>query len=252
MSGTGRYLFAVARDVPADSLRNTPGLRGTALEVVALDDLQAVVCDVDLGEFGEEALRRNLEDIHWVEEVARTHDDVVRAVAATGAVAPMRLVTIYADDDGLRRQLDQVHDDLAAALDRVTGSAEWSVKVFARPGTASEEERPREASGAAYLKRKREMADARRASEHQADEIARELHDALRSCALAARALPSQDPRLSGRPQRMIHNGAYLVPHAQTDVFRTTAESWTASHPELEVEVQGPWPPYSFAVLESG
>ena len=33
--------------------------------------------------------------------------------------------------------------------------------------------------------------------------------------------------------------------------FRTSAESLTADHPSMTVEVQGPWPPYSFAVLET-
>jgi hypothetical protein len=49
----------------------------------------------------------------------------------------------------------------------------------------------------------------------------------------------------------MVHNGAYLVPDELADSFRKTAESLTSDYPAMSVEVQGPWPPYSFAVLET-
>jgi hypothetical protein len=49
----------------------------------------------------------------------------------------------------------------------------------------------------------------------------------------------------------MLHNGAYLVPHDQEDAFRAAAETVIAANPGVSVEVQGPWPPYSFTVLET-
>ena len=90
-----------------------------------------MVSDVPLAEFGEEALKRNLESLPWLEKVARGHDEVVRAVAACGPAAPLRLATIFHDDDAVRRRLDEWHDALVEVLDRVDGRAEWSVKVLA-------------------------------------------------------------------------------------------------------------------------
>ena len=164
----------------------------------------------------------------------------------------MRLVTIYADEEGVRRRLEAVRDDLVAALDRVTGRAEWGLKVYARPGDEPDVARPRETSGVAYLQRKREAATARRTADEDAESVARELHDALSGAAVASRVLAPQDPRLSGRPERMIHNGAYLVPFEQADVFRTIATQLGSARPDLIIDLQGPWPPYSFAVLETG
>ncbi|RYP83634.1 GvpL/GvpF family gas vesicle protein [Nocardioides guangzhouensis] len=251
MSG-GLYLFAVSRGLPEGALSAVTGFDGEHLRLVRSGDLQAVVCAVDLAEFGEAALPRNLEDLRWVEHVARTHDEVVRAVARHAEAAPMRLVTIYADEDGVRRQLDRVHDDLVAALDRVTGRSEWGVKVYARPGEPPAAPAPREASGAAYLQRKREAAQARRTADEQVEHVARALHEALSGATVAARVLAPQDPRLSGRHERMIHNGAYLVPEERADEFQATATLLGSSRPDLIVELQGPWPPYSFAVLETG
>ena len=253
MSDTGRYLFAVTRRLPARDLTNVHGLRNASLEVVPCDDLQAVVCTVDLDEFGEEPLRRHLEDLDWVEELARTHDEVVRAVADRATVAPMRLVTIYADDTRMRNQIERIHDDLVAALDRVEGCAEWSVKVYADIAGPRHDQpvSERATSGAAYLQRKREQARARQAADTESAQVAQRIHHALAGLAGAARNLAPQDPRLSGRSEAMVHNGAYLVPDEHADSFRMTARSVTTDYPGMSVEVQGPWPPYSFAVLET-
>ena len=48
----------------------------------------------------------------------------------------------------------------------------------------------------------------------------------------------------------MILNAAYLVPHNSADAFRATAENLSDRYPGVAIEVQGPWPPYSFAMLE--
>lgn len=252
MSESGRYLFAVTRGLPEDGLQGVGGIAGSPLELVVCGQLQAVVCTVDLAEYGEEPLRRNLEDLGWVEHLARTHDEVVRAVGGRGTVAPMRLVTIYADDARVQEQVGVLHDGLVAALDRVEGCAEWSVKVYAAT-VAPPPEQPaveRATSGAVYLQRKREQATARRSADEQSTQIAQEIHDALAGLADAARTLAPQDPRLSGRSEPMIHNGAYLVPDAHAGTLAATVESLTAQHPDLSFEIQGPWPPYSFAVLE--
>jgi hypothetical protein len=251
MAERGRYLFAVARGIDGAAVQGTAGLRGAPLEVVEHRGLCAVVCDVDLADFGEEALARNLEDLAWLEEVARAHDEVVRAVAGSATVAPMRLVTICSDDASVRARIEQWYDGLTAALDRVQGRREWSVKAFA----AREAQSPAPAttgagSGAAYLQRKREQAAARRAAGDRSVEAAEAIHQALAATAVANRRLPPQDPRLTGREETMILNGAYLVPVEDGEAFVSAVEEIGGRHPGVQIEVGGPWPPYSFAVLD--
>jgi hypothetical protein len=252
VTATGRYLFAVTRGLVDGDLADVTGLRGAPLEVVERDGLQGVVCDVSLDEFGEEALPRNLEDLAWVEEVARSHDDVVRAVASRATVAPMRLVTIYASDTSVQGQLDDLRGKLLAALDRVEDCGEWSVKVYstsAVPGpTAPTGEKV--TSGAAYLQRKRDQAEARRTADDHVAQVAEQVYAALSEYVTAGRRLALQDPRLSGRAEMMILNAAYLVPHNSSEAFQATAETLSERYSDAAIEVQGPWPPYSFAMLE--
>jgi len=250
----GRYLFAVTRGGRSDRLAGVTGFEGAPLEVVGHGQLQAVVCDVDLADFGEEALARNLEEMAWLEKVARTHHEVVHAVAAIGPVAPMRLVTIYSDDDSVRRRLDEVAEALHAALDRVEGRDEWSVKAFAVPGAATPaptpEATPGSGSGAAYLQRKRAEADRRLAAGESAGRTADRIYEALAQRAVAGRRLSPQDPRLTGRPEPMTLNAAYLVGADADEQFRAAVAELAGAHPDVTVELAGPWPPYSFATLE--
>lgn len=249
--GLGRYLFAATRGLDSAALQGTQGLRGAPLEVVDHRDLQAVVCTVDLAEFGEDQLKRNLEDLEWLEEVARCHHDVVFAVATARAVAPMRLVTICSDDQSVRDRIEGVYDELSLALGRVEGRHEWSVKVYVpRQQKPEAVAAARPTSGAAYLQRKREQAAQRRSAGQESMRAADEINETLSASVVAARVLPPQDPRLTGRTDTMILNGAYLVPQQDADGFRDLVDRLITCYPDLEIEVKGPWPPYSFATLD--
>src|SRR4051812_50148086 len=89
----GRYLFAFARGLDPARLVGVLGLRGAPLEVVEHRDLQAVVCSVDLEEFGEDRLKEHLEDMEWLGGGAPTHPHVGFAVSQGGAGAPLRART---------------------------------------------------------------------------------------------------------------------------------------------------------------
>jgi hypothetical protein len=249
-------MYAISRGIEVTGLDETPGLHGGRLAVVEHRALDAVVSDVDLEEFGEDGLRRNLESMEWLEEVARGHDAVVHAVSALGPTAPLRLATICLDDDGVRKRLDEWYDALEQVLDRVQGHREWSVKAFSAPPAAAVSPTPRTgqseppASGAAYLQRKKAQNEARQSGEEHAQRLADDLHSLLSRLSTASRRLPAQDPRLTGHEGAMILNGAYLVPADDGAAFAAEFRGLQSRHPDLGLDLQGPWPPYSFAMLE--
>ena len=255
MAEPGRYLYAVSRGLEPGALAATRGLDDARLDLVEKDGLVAVVSDVDLDVYGEEGLRSHLEDLAWLERVARGHDEVVQAVAASAPTAPLRLATICLDDDGVRSRLREWHEALRQALDRVEGRREWSVKAYTgRPADAPAQDAQAApvtgGAGAAYLRRKRSQTDERRAAEEQAVEAASAVHAALAAASVASRLLAAQDPRLTGHEGTMTLNGAYLVAADDAEAFVAEAARQAADHPDLQLEVNGPWPPYSFATLD--
>lgn len=254
MSETGCYLYAVTRDIEAAELRDVTGLRAAPVRLIEHRELAAVVSNVDLEEFGEEGLRQNLEDLRWLEEVARSHHAVVHAVATKAATAPLRLATICLGDDAVRARLDEWHDAMLAALRRVEGRNEWSVKAYApqrsQDGEPSSPSTTRPGAGTAYLMRRKAAVTRREAAERAAAALADELHRALSAYAVASRRLPPQDRRLTGYEGTMTLNGAYLVENEHTAAFRAAVQELDAEHPDARLDLSGPWPPYSFAALE--
>ncbi len=251
MSDTGCYLYAVSRGVSTTDLSTIPGLRGAELRVISHRGLDAVVSDVDLDEFGEDGLHRNFENLEWLEEIARGHDDVVHGVAAIATVAPLRMATICRTDDSVRTKLDQWHYDLVQALDRVAGRQEWSVKAYAADRAGAEPAEAAATTGTAYLQRRRaSLAQARHAAD-DARAVADQVHRELAAASVASRLLQPQDRRLSGHTGVMTLNAAYLVDDASANVFRALVDDLASRYPAARIEMRGPWPPYSFSTLDA-
>jgi hypothetical protein len=258
VSQTGKYLYAVIRAPARESLTTGYGLRGQPLELIEHRGLVAIASRVDLEEFGEAGLRHNLEDLSWLEEVARVHHQVVQFVFTTTPAAPLRLATICLDTEAVLARLAALHDDIDAVLERISGSAEWGVKMYLRiptpsssgqqPSTPRAEQAAR--TGAAYLQRKRSEANQRRVGEEYAVEAARSVHTELSAVAVASRLLRPQDPKLSGHPDKLVLNAAYLVRSDREQEFVTRCEEVLAGKDQYELVRFGPWPPYSFAGLD--
>jgi hypothetical protein len=211
-----------------------------------------VVSTVDLQEFGESALRENLEDLSWVEKTARRHDEVVRRAAAiTTALAPFRLVTIYRSDDAARDRIEELYDDLVVALDRIDRRSEWSVKVYSQPPSKPAAPVTEGASsGVAYLERRRAEIRGRQAATMDQQLLADQLFWDLVPGAAATRRLAPQDQRLTGRRETMSLNATFLVDDDRSTDFFQLVDDLRGKYPSFDIEVNGPWPPYSFAVLD--
>jgi hypothetical protein len=246
---TGVWMHAVVAEAALGTLAGITGIAGTAVRAVVVGGMAAVVSDAPLAEYGEDALRRNLEDLEWLERAARSHHAVVQALSQTGAVVPARLATIHHDDGRVAQVLAERHDELAAALERLTGREEWGVKGYVVPGAkANAGESPEDTggTGAAYLRRRKAQLDARQQGQQAAAEAAASVHTALAAYAVAARRHAPQDRRLSGASSAMVLNTAYLIDRDRLAGFSALAGELASKNPAIRLELTGPWPPYSF------
>jgi hypothetical protein len=245
------YLYAVAQNLDPDELRTVTGVSATPVRTVGQAGLTAVVSTVPLSEYGAEALRNNLEDLAWLERTARDHHDVVAATVRHAVTAPVRLATVFHDDQRVRELLQERGTGISQALARVAGCAEWGVKIYGepRPRAEPEPEEVGQSPGTAYLRRRgrqrRGNEDAVRAMAERAEEI----HGTLAAHAVAIRFHRPQDPKLSGHQGMMLRNTAYLVEDG--DAFTAALGRLDAGSDGLRIEITGPWPSYSFATLEA-
>ncbi|WP_432045561.1 GvpL/GvpF family gas vesicle protein [Streptomyces asiaticus] len=267
------YAYAVLRPTP-EAARAVATLRGVADEQVGLvetGDLAAAVGPVPAEEFEEGALRAGLEELPRLEALARGHHGVVAGLAPLGAVLPLRLATVYRDEDRVRRVLQERRDQFLPLLERLAGHVEWGVKVYTDPtdslAVAGDAAVAADAAGGdEALSPGRAYLAARRRRRRGAEEA---WQTAARTAArIAEEAGGLAVGRVAHRPQRgelaqvagggtagggkpggeNIANDAYLVPADRAEEFRARVLAAAEGQPGVRVEVTGPWAPYSFAL----
>lgn len=247
------YVYAVVHRSAGGPPPGSQGFGGAELRRVEHGELAAVASDVAVDEFGESALRHNLEDVDWLNSTARTHNQVVEAVAEQAAVVPMGLATVFYGDDRVRACLAERAGLFGELLDQVAGRTEWGVKAYAEL-TAAEPESAGPANtgrpGAAYLRRVRERRDSAERAKQDAVRQAGEVHAALAELSAQARTHRPQSRELAGYRGVMVLNGAYLVDDSRGEEFTGAVHELAGEHTALRLELTGPWPPYSFATVQ--
>lgn len=256
MTAAMSYAYAVARDdgTLERTLAGLSGVSGAPVHLVRAehcDGLVIAVSPVPQCDFDEDALRVRLEDLDWLESTARAHHRVVEALAGRTTVLPLRLVTLYRDDERVRSVLAERCAAFDSRLEALASRSEWGVKVFVDEPAAHGREEPSAdedlGPGRAYLSRRRAQRSARDDAYRHAGDVAERIESAARPYSVGrVRHRPQQGVLAPGSGQN-VSNDAYLVPSRHTDEFRARVASAADGFEGVRVEITGPWAPYSFA-----
>lgn len=120
-----RYVYAVCHPLGAPLQADLPGVAGDPPRLLTHRGLIAVVSHVPERDFAEEPLRRRLEDLDWLTETARAHQQVIDSLTAVTTPLPLRLATVFRDDSGVRVMMEEREEDFRRVLDRLEGRVEW-------------------------------------------------------------------------------------------------------------------------------
>ena len=237
------------------------GVAGRPVERVEAGDLAVLVSRVPAAQFAEAPLRDNLNDLTWLEGVARAHEAVLDEAFMTTTIVPLRLCTLYATDKSLRAMLVREHQGIEAALARLAGRQEWGVKVLIDPErlvSAARDASPElyvherdlgmRSEGGAYLERRRLERTVRDRADALATDIAQQVHARLQDWTIEAATHPPQNRELSGHEGEMVLNAAYLVDAERAEGLRQLALELEEHHRAVgaRIELTGPWPPFNF------
>jgi hypothetical protein len=189
--------------------------------LLAGDEVDAVVSDTGAGTSPTEA-------------AILAHARVVDAVAATNeSVLPARFAGDISAEADVSRILVERRDRILEALDRVDGCVELGLRVLPEV----DDERAEAASGSDYMR-------GRLAEVARAQQLAHTLHRTL-----DAVARDSTSSVLARRD--VVLTAAYLVPRSDLERFHATLQDIERQLAGVTVVSTGPWPPYSFALLEA-
>jgi Gas vesicle synthesis protein GvpL/GvpF len=187
------------------------------LELVPIDGLAAVCAPASDAELSPETLWR--------------HEDVVEALMADRDLLPVRYGTRLEDEAAVAHAVKERRDEFAAALDRVRGAVELSVRAVATGERSKAISTPVGTSGAEYLRLR-----ARLEQDH--GETARAVGEPLAALARASVEAPPRAPE--------IFRAAYLVERDAVGRFADEVARLQNMNTGLSILCTGPWPPYSF------
>lgn len=226
------------------------------VERLVHDDLVLLATRVPRADFAEEPLRRNLNDLAWLEHVARAHEGVLAQALQHATVVPLRLSTIFESETSATHMLEQHADRLRAALAALDGRQEWSVKLLVHLdkliGAVAADDSPEApgapSAGAAYMLHRREQREQRELAGRLAASIANDVHARLTDWANDAVLRPAQNRELSGHEGEMLLNGAYLVETSKVPQLSELVAELRERHAGIgaRIELAGPFPPYNF------
>lgn len=226
-----------------------------------IGDLGALIRDVAMEEFGEDALKERMKDPKWLEQHIWHHARVLEVAMRFGTVIPMKFLTIFRTEERLLKSLLALDETLHGLCGKLQGKEEWGVKAFCDPqcvqaAVEAQHDRVKQLkaqlagkpSGTAYLVRKQLEELVRRESG-----LRLVVHLESISCRLSAVAHETKfNPATQELTNRqMVLNAALLV--NKTSVSSLADEVGALRQEYLprgfEFELVGPFPPYSFSEL---
>ncbi|MGW6362258.1 GvpL/GvpF family gas vesicle protein [Streptomyces sp. NPDC055092] len=260
MSELVTYAYAVARD--ADGLAEYAATLTGVGETVALvtserdTPIVLVVSRVKANDFQEAALKRHLEDMEWLESVARAHHSVIDALATRTDVLPLRLATVYLDNARAREMLDDRAAVFDEQLTRLAGHVEWGVKIYVNPSAPTPAPVKSEAGalspGRAYLRQRKAQKGVRDQVYRAAQQAAERVETVGRQFAIGRARHRVQQGELAITTDENVLNDAYLVSADRAESFRSEVARAAEGLQGVRVEITGPWAPYSFAAAPPG
>ena len=212
------WVYAITDELGPRQFAGLAGVGGERVRTVAEAGLTAVVGSVEARAFGEDALASLLGGLDNIERVGRAHHQVIARAAAGGApVLPLRLATVYPDDDTVRALLARRRGEFAGLLARFQDTVEWGVQIYGPAG-----------------------------QQDGVDSLADTIDWVLADIADASQRQPAVDPRYVRGPEQMILNAAYLLRGDRASEFVAAAHALAGAGAGVRADLNGPWPPYSF------
>ena len=223
------YAYCLCADL--DTLDNSvSGVSGAAVRVLKIGDISVVVSDC--------------EAVSVTQENMLAHAAVVRNVLPRTTPLPFRFGTL-ATEQQLQSFITTNKVTIANKLARLRGCVEMDLKTtWQSSSSVPLEPDPEAGPGTAFLKQKRrellgdEQATAKRSE--LSGLLRTELDTLIKEEKIGD--FPSGKPGLS----KVFH----LVESSKIKEYREKVQKLREKRPELQLEVSGPWPPYSFANIE--
>ena len=206
------------------------GVSGAAVRVVKIEDISVLVSDC--------------EAVPVTQENMLAHAAVVRSAFTRTTTMPLRFGTLTTEQQ-LRSFITTNKFAIANKLADLRGCVEMDLKTtWQSSNSAPSTSDPAAGPGTAFLREKRRELLGDEQAVAQRGELSGFLRTELGSFIKDEKI----DLRTAGRA--MATKVFHLIESSQIKEYREKVQKLLEKRPELQLEVSGPWPPYSFANIE--
>ncbi len=273
----GFYLYCIR--AKTDSKFSTIGIDGGKIFPISYQDLEAVVSEVSLEEFGsEEIQKRAQEDLGWIKSKALIHQNVIQEAMELKdlpyplqedplknknlkTVIPMKFGTIFKTKEKLEETFKKYYSQFKENLKNLAGKQEWSVKAYLNRKAFEKEikgvspvvqEKEKEIAhlpeGVAYFMQKQIDEVASKEADKVLQDYGENFFEILKKYAETGTKGKILAKELTERSLPMVLNMIFLVSEEKLENFVKEIDKLKEEYKPkgFNFEYSGPWPPFNF------
>ncbi|WP_079526336.1 GvpL/GvpF family gas vesicle protein [Halobacillus hunanensis] len=260
------YLYGLIPAAEADQqpLPSVEGFDGEGkLYTFPIDDITAVVCDLDPNEYAEESIEQKINnDLEWLQKKAFHHHEALTLLYNNYTVIPLKFCTIYNSEESLQQSIKSNGDKVENSFQLLKGNEEWNLKIYcdedqlkqqvSQNNTTIEEKRKEIKElppGRQFFERKKIDHLIEKELDKEKDRLCDHIHEQLKTYAVQADVKKNWGKDVTGLKENMSWNSVYLLPVAKVEAFLAKVESEEKGldGSGLRLEASGPWPAYHFS-----
>lgn len=253
------YVYAVTREPAVADAEAVDGSR--RFDSVTIDGIAAVFTPVSAEAFSQEVIDQRANDLEWLGAIGYRHQAVVSDLMRHTAIVPLRAFTLFSSAEALRTYLHENADVLRKTLERLDGKHEWTLRleldaqrwseaVAGRVPTlrSLQDDIAAAPSGKAFLLRKKLEEEKKRASREAEGSLIAEIESEVVRRVRCEAIAETRERRGGAFPQINV-----LIDRDEESALQSLQNEMLVRYePEgVILGLSGPWPPYSFAAMES-
>lgn len=227
-------------------------------------ELCVMVSEIDVGTFQNQVKHLFSEltataDQSSTEAILQAHEDVVDLLMQDTTIVPFKFGTILKDEKAALQMLQGDEEKFKRLLAKFTGRAEWGLKIYSDrqefikhiaqiESRFKNPAREKLSRGVAYLLGKKTEEELKDNAIARLSEVSEVIFQELGKDAYEAKLNKTLPQKLTGKKKEMILNTVYLVEREKVANFCKQGKRLMEKYVSmgLDLEVSGPWPPYSF------
>ena len=257
------YLYCMTKAKPS----HTTFFEETGVKIypIYLQGIYAVGSKVLPDEFDEESLKKNLNNMEWVERKTRQHEAIIEEIMKNSTVLPFKFATIFEAEENVKKLLRDKNVEFKKIMGELGGKEEWGVKIYCdmakfKDITEKEDERIEEkdreiasaSKGKAYFLKKKKDEFVKGTVSERIVEYTKDCFERLKRLSLKAKINKILPKAVTEKEQDMVLNAAFLINKKRIkELERILSYLRTKYGPKgLEFDWTGPWPPYNFCSLD--